>query len=88
MLDSRCHRTPDKTPENGAKTMRGAHQLQWLKKGLGESKAAFNIIACGSETHPDPQFSACIVPLRPTCMAALPHRPSKLRSTSHTITPM
>ncbi|MBL9176690.1 MAG: alkaline phosphatase D family protein [Verrucomicrobiaceae bacterium] len=49
MLDSRYHRTPNKTPEDGAKTMLGARRLQWLKQGLSESKAAFKIIACGSE---------------------------------------
>ena len=49
MLDSRYHRTPNKTPEDGKKTMLGARQLQWLKDGLSASKAKFKIVACGSE---------------------------------------
>lgn len=49
MLDSRYHRTPNKTPEDGRKTMLGARQLQWLKDGLAASTAAFKIVACGSE---------------------------------------
>jgi alkaline phosphatase D len=57
MLDSRYHRTPNKTPEDGNKTMLGARQLQWLKEGLASSKAAFKVVACGSEwqtlTQPD-----------------------------------
>lgn len=57
MLDCRYHRTPNKTPEDGSKTMLGARQLQWLKEGLATSKAAFKIVPCGSEwqtlTQPD-----------------------------------
>lgn len=57
MLDSRYHRTPNKVPEDGKKTMLGARQLQWLKEGLSASKAAFKVVACGSEwqtlTQPD-----------------------------------
>lgn len=57
MLDSRYHRTPNKAPEDGKKTMLGARQLQWLKEGLASSKAKFKIVACGSEwqtfTQPD-----------------------------------
>lgn len=57
MLDSRYHRTPNKTPEDGTKTMLGTRQLRWLKEGLASSKAAFKVIACGSEwqtlTQPD-----------------------------------
>lgn len=57
MLDSRYYRTPNKTPEDGKKTMLGARQLQWLKDGLAASKASFKIVACGSEwqtlTQPD-----------------------------------
>ncbi|HSJ03552.1 MAG TPA: alkaline phosphatase D family protein, partial [Verrucomicrobium sp.] len=49
MLDSRYHRTPNKVAEDGKKTMLGARQLQWLKDGLLASKAAFKIVACGSE---------------------------------------
>lgn len=57
MLDSRYYRTPNKTPEDGKKTMLGARQLQWLKEGLAASSAKFKIVACGSEwqtlTQPD-----------------------------------
>lgn len=57
MLDSRYHRTPNKAPEDGRKTMLGTRQLQWLKEGLTASKARFKIVACGSEwqtlTQPD-----------------------------------
>lgn len=57
MLDSRYYRTPNKTPEDGKKTMLGQRQLAWLKEGLSKSKAAFKIVACGSEwqtlTQPD-----------------------------------
>lgn len=57
MLDSRYYRTPNKTPEDGKKTMLGARQLQWLKEGLTASQAKFKIVACGSEwqtmTQPD-----------------------------------
>lgn len=49
MLDSRYYRTPNKTAEDGKKTMLGARQLQWLKAKLSASKAAFKVIACGSE---------------------------------------
>ena len=57
MLDVRYHRTPNKTPEDGKKTMLGARQLEWLKAGLAASKAKFKIIGSGSEwqtlTQPD-----------------------------------
>lgn len=57
MLDSRYYRTPNKTPEDGQKTMLGARQLSWVKQQLLESKAAFKVVACGSEwqsmTQPD-----------------------------------
>ncbi len=57
MLDSRYYRTPNKTKEDGSKTMLGARQLQWLKDGLAASKARFKVVACGSEwqtlTQPD-----------------------------------
>ncbi len=57
MLDSRYHRTPNKTPEDGKKTMLGTRQLRWLKEGLSASRATFKIVACGSEwqtlTQPD-----------------------------------
>lgn len=44
MLDVRYHRTPNKTPEDGKKTMLGAQQLEWIKAGLAASKAKFKII--------------------------------------------
>jgi len=57
MLDVRYHRTPNKTPDDGSKTMLGARQLAWLKSGLAASKASFKVIASGSEwqtmTQPD-----------------------------------
>jgi alkaline phosphatase D len=57
MLDSRYHRTPNKAPEDGKKTMLGARQLAWLKAGLAASTAKFKIVGCGSEwqtlTQPD-----------------------------------
>lgn len=49
MLDSRYHRTPNRSPEDGKKTMLGQRQLQWLKDGLAASTARFKVIACGSE---------------------------------------
>lgn len=57
MLDSRYHRTPNKTPDDGHKSMLGPRQLQWLKDSLLASKAPFKVVACGSEwqmlTQPD-----------------------------------
>lgn len=57
MLDVRYHRTPNKTPEDGRKTMLGPRQLAWLKARLAGSKARFKIVASGSEwqtkTQPD-----------------------------------
>lgn len=57
MLDSRYYRTPNRTPDDGRKTMLGARQLQWLKEGLTASQAPFKLVACGSEwqtlTQPD-----------------------------------
>lgn len=57
MLDVRYYRTPNRTPDDGTKTMLGARQLAWLKEGLANSKAKFKIVASGSEwqtrTQPD-----------------------------------
>jgi alkaline phosphatase D len=57
MLDVRYYRTPNKTPDDGTKTMLGERQLAWLKHELSDSRAKFKIIASGSEwqtmTQPD-----------------------------------
>jgi alkaline phosphatase D len=57
MLDVRYYRTPNRTPEDGTKTMLGQRQLAWLKDGLSQSQAKFKIVASGSEwqtlTQPD-----------------------------------
>ncbi|WP_442507843.1 alkaline phosphatase D family protein [Novipirellula sp. SH528] len=57
MLDVRYYRTPNRTPEDGSKTMLGERQLAWLKQGLAESQAKFKVVASGSEfqtmTQPD-----------------------------------
>lgn len=49
MLDVRWHRTPNKEPDDAAKTMLGATQLAWLKRELKASKARVKIIGSGSE---------------------------------------
>jgi alkaline phosphatase D len=56
MLDSRTHRTPNRAPDDGTKTMLGARQKEWLKRGLAASRASFKFVACGSEwqTHTQP----------------------------------
>lgn len=56
MLDSRYHRTPNRAPDDGAKTMLGARQKEWLKRGLASSRASLKFVACGSEwqTHTQP----------------------------------
>ena len=57
MLDVRYYRTPNRSPDDGTKTMLGQRQLAWLKKGLAESRAKFKIVGSGSEwqtlTQPD-----------------------------------
>jgi len=57
MLDVRYYRTPNKTPDDGTKTMLGEGQLAWLKSGLAESRAKFKVVGSGSEwqtlTQPD-----------------------------------
>ena len=57
MLDVRYYRTPNKTVDDGTKTMLGQRQLAWLKEGLKNSTARFKIVCSGSEwqtmTQPD-----------------------------------
>lgn len=56
MLDSRYHRTPNRAPDDGTKTMLGVRQKEWLKRGLAASRASLKFVACGSEwqTHTQP----------------------------------
>jgi len=49
LLDVRYHRSPNKAPDDGRKTMLGAGQLAWLKRELLASKARLKFIAAGSE---------------------------------------
>lgn len=49
MLDVRYHRSPNRAPDDGSKTMLGAAQLAWLKRELRASKARVKFIASGSE---------------------------------------
>jgi alkaline phosphatase D len=49
MLDGRYHRTPNKAREDGKKTMLGPRQLEWLKRGLTESKAKVKFVCSPSE---------------------------------------
>lgn len=49
MLDVRYHRTPNKAPDDGTKTMLGAKQLAWLTSELKASRAAVKVLAAGSE---------------------------------------
>ncbi|HYG74709.1 MAG TPA: alkaline phosphatase D family protein [Planctomycetota bacterium] len=49
MLDGRYHRTPNKAPEDGKKTMLGEKQLEWLKRELLLSTATVKFLAHGSE---------------------------------------
>ena len=49
MLDVRYHRSPNKAPDDGTKTMLGKQQLAWLKQELLASKAAVKFLASGSE---------------------------------------
>jgi len=53
MLDGRYHRSPNKAPEDGMKTMLGAKQLAWLKRELLASKALVKVIGSGSEWQSD-----------------------------------
>lgn len=49
LLDSRFHRDSEKAPPDPAKAMFGPTQMAWLKRGLAESKAAFKLVAGGSQ---------------------------------------
>ncbi len=49
LLDDRYHRSPNKAPDEGGKTMLGAKQLTWLKRELLASKAKIKFVASGSE---------------------------------------
>lgn len=49
MLDGRYYRTPNKTKDDGTKTMLGEKQVAWLKKALVASQAPVKILASGSE---------------------------------------
>ena len=49
MLDDRYHRSPNKAPNDSAKTMLGAKQLDWLKRELVASHAAIKVLAVGGE---------------------------------------
>ncbi|MES2695702.1 MAG: alkaline phosphatase D family protein [Verrucomicrobiota bacterium] len=53
MLDCRYHRSPNRTPDDGAKTMLGAAQIEWLKRELLASRAKVKFIATGSEWQPN-----------------------------------
>lgn len=56
LLDVRYHRTPNRAPEDGKKTMLGPRQLAWLKRELLASKAEVKVLVSGSEwqTHTQP----------------------------------
>lgn len=49
MLDGRYHRSPNRAPADGMKTLLGSKQFAWLKRGLENSTAAVKFVACGSE---------------------------------------
>jgi alkaline phosphatase D len=49
MLDNRYHRSPNRAPDDGTKTMLGAKQLAWFKREVLASKAKVKFIASGSE---------------------------------------
>jgi len=53
MLDNRYHRSPNRAPDDGTKTMLGAAQLAWLKRELLASRAKVKFIASGSEWEPN-----------------------------------
>lgn len=53
MLDNRYHRSPNKAPDDGTKTMLGAKQLAWFKRELLASKAKVKFVASGSEWEPN-----------------------------------
>lgn len=49
MLDNRYHRSPNRAPDDGTKTMLGAAQLAWFKREVLASKAKVKFVASGSE---------------------------------------
>ena len=49
LLDNRFNRDPEKAPATPEKAMFGRAQMQWLEKGLAESKARFKIVAAGTQ---------------------------------------
>ena len=49
MLDSRYHRSPNRAPADGKKSLLGSKQFSWLKRELKNSVAAVKFVACGSE---------------------------------------
>jgi alkaline phosphatase D len=49
LLDNRFNRDPEKAPPSPGKAMFGPVQMEWLKRGLAESKAAFKIVVSGSQ---------------------------------------
>ena len=51
MVDSRYHRSPNKTPDDDEKRMLGDAQFAWLLDGLRNSKARFKVIVSGSTLH-------------------------------------
>ncbi|MDO8544752.1 MAG: alkaline phosphatase D family protein [Opitutaceae bacterium] len=53
MLDNRYHRSPNRAPDDGTKTMLGAAQLAWFKRELLASRAKVKLIASGSEWEPN-----------------------------------
>jgi alkaline phosphatase D len=46
-LDGRYHRDPNAAPDGPGKTMLGTGQLDWLKRELRESRAAFKLLLSG-----------------------------------------
>lgn len=62
LLDNRYHRSPNRAPNDGSKTMFGKEQLQWIKDALINSKAntniSFRIIVSGNQfTNTNSEFS-------------------------------
>jgi alkaline phosphatase D len=49
LLDNRFNRDPEKAPPDPAKAMFGRAQMEWLQRGLAESKATFKIVAAGTQ---------------------------------------
>ena len=49
LLDGRYHRDPEKAPADAAKAMYGRAQMEWLERGLAESRARFKVVAGGSQ---------------------------------------